>query len=116
MFSISPILITMVSTVTISNYDLQTAVVRSLSMCILFYPRNICIATHNHFPAFDFTGTLNYKELQAALSEVMMTEVTFELVQIVCAEFDKDRNGVIDVSEFAMMIVRTTYAFLVLTD
>jgi Ca2+-binding EF-hand superfamily protein len=52
-------------------------------------------------------GTLDHKELQAASSEVMMKEVTSELVQMVCAEFDKDGNGTIDMSEFAMMVVRT---------
>jgi Ca2+-binding EF-hand superfamily protein len=40
----------------------------------------------------------------------MMKEVTLELIQMVCAKFDKDGKGTIDMSEFAMMVVRT-YAY-----
>ena len=98
----------------VTNYDLQTAVVRSLSMYCFSTQEpseNLCILTPT-FLLLIYTGTLDYKELQAALSEVMMTEVTLEHVQMVSAEFDKDGNGAIDMSEFAMMVVRTYHAFL----
>jgi hypothetical protein len=50
---------------------------------------HLCILTTT-FLLLIYTGTLDYKEIQAALSEVKTTEVTLELVQMVCAEFDKD--------------------------
>ncbi len=40
-----------------------------------------------------------------ALSEVMNTEILHEHIDKLVGEFDKDRNGEIDISEFVVMVV-----------
>ena len=44
-------------------------------------------------------------EIVQALSEVMGYQVTHKHASMLMNEFDKDKNGKFDVSEFAMMIV-----------
>ncbi len=52
-------------------------------------------------------GVLDTKEAINALSELVDDEVTHEQIATVLDEFDKDGNGEIDMSEFAVMAVRS---------
>jgi Ca2+-binding EF-hand superfamily protein len=52
------------------------------------------------------TGALDTEQAIKALSELVDDEVTYEQIIAVLNEFDKDGNGVIDMSEFAVMAVR----------
>ena len=52
-------------------------------------------------------GVLDTAEALNALSELVDDEVTHEQIATVLDEFDKDGNGEIDMSEFAVMVVRS---------
>ena len=52
------------------------------------------------------TGLLDIDEAIKAISELVDDEVTYEQIITVINEFDKDGNGEIDMSEFAVMAVR----------
>ena len=52
------------------------------------------------------TGYLDLQELNACLSEYMGSDISLELTQTVCSEFDKDATDTIDKAEFTMMVVR----------
>ena len=51
-------------------------------------------------------GVLDSEEAVKALSELVGDEVTHEQISTILDEFDKDGNGEIDMSEFAVMAVR----------
>ena len=51
------------------------------------------------------TGFINPDETIEALSEALGYEVTHKHINMLLQEFDKDKNGKFDISEFTMMIV-----------
>lgn len=58
------------------------------------------------FQNYDLNGDgfINPDEIIEALSEVLGYEVTHKHINMLLEEFDKDKNGKFDISEFAMMI------------
>jgi Ca2+-binding EF-hand superfamily protein len=54
---------------------------------------------------------LDLSELFNCLSEVMEADISLELTQKVCDEFDKDDTDTIDIAEFSMMVVRTNECY-----
>ena len=76
-----------------------------LTICFFFiiYDELYICCSHGFFLLR--IGFLNPDDLIEALSEVLDYEVTHKHTSTLMNEFDKDRNGKIDISEFAMMTV-----------
>jgi methylglyoxal synthase len=61
----------------------------------------------------DETGYMNVRELRVALSDVLSRDITFEQAQTIYEEFPTHRAGLLDISEFALMMTFVVEAIAV---
>ena len=67
------------------------------------------VCVHLFGPKQNTIGYLDLQELNTCISEYMGSDISLELTQTVCSEFDKDATDTIDKAEFTMMVVRILF-------